>query len=236
MPIPRLNPVVKPTAATVSPPATSPLSRAERLASRTLPYRCVLLSVLFAVVGAGLMNLLLPLLPAETLAAILTAHLPTASASPALVHLRLFAVRLPMYALLALAGLTRFSGGLTSAVLAFRALADGSTLCLLFLLARGSISLPVTVTPPLLTALSPQLLFVVYGLWVVIDGMGRHLLAVAARRVSHALSRADGTTVNPVPPLRDPRLFPLLWRYPATVLISLCVACVGCGIWAYAIL
>ena len=93
---------------------------------RTLPFRCIGWTAFSMGVGYALLfafgATLRPLATSALLAHFLSgAALPTA-------WLSLVLARLPSLGLLSVAGLTRFSGGLTSALLCYRGLCDGAVL------------------------------------------------------------------------------------------------------------
>ena len=100
-------------------PHTPPSLSCPALIRRSEPFRCLAIACLSLVLGMGVFRLLLPGLPAEAAASLLTAHL-AGTDEPTLFWLSLFLARLPFWLLLSLAGLTRFSGGLTTAVLVWR--------------------------------------------------------------------------------------------------------------------
>ena len=93
---------------------------------RSRPLRCLLISCLSVAAGWGLLTLFLPALSPESTASVLHSHLPSAETPPLLFWMRLCVSRFPFWLLLAIAGFTRFSGGLTSAVTVYRGVCDGA--------------------------------------------------------------------------------------------------------------
>ncbi len=172
------------------------------LFDRTTLLRCALLTLASLAVGLLLMWLWLPTLPADLMSGILDRHLPGETARP-LVWLRLCGARLPVLALLAAAGLTRFSGGLTSALLIFRGLCDGTAIALATSSLQGMIALPNGKATPVTFLLA-------LCIWALIDAAVRTILAAEARRF------ARETAASPMP-VTDPedraRLRYRLWRY-----------------------
>ncbi len=180
---------------------------------------CLLITILSILGGMLLMRLLWPNLPDSLPRALLASHLP-GDTHPLLVFLRLCAARLPIYAWLAASGLTRFSGGLTSAVLAYRGLSDGAALYLLY--TWGQEDMAMSADP----ATSALYITVAYTLWMMLDCLARHWLAFRARRFARETARAD--KFLPTAHIRY-----LLWRYLAAILISLTVSIAGCGLYVW---
>ena len=184
------------------------------LTRRSEPLRCCLMALLSLGVGAVLALLLLPADSAEGTASLVGAHVAGAG-EPWRFWLNLCRARLPFWLLTALAGLTRFSGGLTSAVLVWRGLCDGAALALLGTTApgRAELALPAGLTAGELT--------VALAVWCFLDTVIRLLQTVAARRLARfepKAPRPDGRM--------EPRLREALMRY-AAVSIMLLGACAG---------
>ena len=173
--------------------------------TRTEPLRCLLWSL-----GAMLSGLLLSqgLLVLPDVEEILAAHL-AGSTSPAVFWLRLTVARLPMLMLLSLAGLTRLSGGITTATLVIRGISDGIVLgCLSSL--TGATDLAVS-HPRLLGA---------YAVWMLCDLIARLAVAISARRLAKDTVWQE----------RD-RLASRLWRHGAITLATLCIGALGAGLY-----
>lgn len=183
----------------------SPMPLAIHLA-RTEPLRCLLWSL-----GAMLVGFLLApgLLPLPDLEEILTAHL-SGITSPAVFWLRLTINRLPVLMLLSLAGLTRLSGGITTAVLVIRGISDGMVFgCLPSLM--GSEALPV----------SPARLFGASAVWMLFDLTARLTVTVSARKLAKDTVWQEE---------RD-RLATRLWQHAAISLAALCLHALGTGLY-----
>lgn len=195
-------------------------ARLARLIRRTEWLRCCLLSLLSLCAGMVLFWWVLPYLPADSLARVLDSHLPAGSGEAPPAWLRLSGVRLPLYLLLWLAGLTRFSGCLTSSLLVWRGLCEGAAFGLLLSLWRGG--LPV----PLPDGLTPAALLIAFAVWTGFDLTARLLLSVSSRWLARG-------TVWPTLPLlsADPALRGALLRHAAAGLLSLCLLLCGCGVY-----
>lgn len=207
--------------------ADSSVSRADprrvRLAyllRRTEWLRCCLLSLLSLCAGIALFGWVLPALPVKVLGNTVAAHLFDEEGEALLRGLRLFAARLPLYFLLWIAGLTRFSGCLTSTLLVWRGLCEGTVLGLLLSLWKGGLTLPLP------DGLTPDFLLIAFAVWVGFCLTARLLLSVSARRLAR-------DRVWPSLPLlsADPALKRALLRHAAAGLISLCILLCGCGIY-----
>lgn len=188
------------------------------LMRRSEPFRCCLWAFMALVGGAVLVLLFLPADSAEGVSALVSAHVAGAG-EPVGFLLALCRARLPFWLLTALAGLTRFSGGLTSAVLAWRGLCDGAALALLgsAVFGRADLALP--------EGLTAGWLLCTLAVWCLLDTVIRIVQTVAARRMARfepKAPRPDGRM--------DPRLREALVRYAAISLMLLCAgACVCAG-------
>ncbi len=173
--------------------------------SRTEPLRCLLWSL-----GAILLGLLLSqgLLPLSDVEEILATHL-SGSTSPAVFWLRLTVARLPVLMLLSLAGLTRLSGGISTAVLVIRGISDG--------MALGCLS---TLTGATALTVSHPRLMGAYAVWMLFDLVARLAVAISARRLAKDAVWQE----------RD-RLAARLWRHGAITLAALCLSALGTGIY-----
>lgn len=191
----------------VGPPDSAPLSPAPLTArlTRTEPLRCLLWSL-----GAMLVGLLLSqgLLPLPDIEEILVAHL-AGRTFPAVFWLRLTVARLPMLMLLSLAGLTRLSGGISTAVLIARGISDGIVL--------GCLS---SLTGATALAVSHSRLMGAYAVWMLFDLTARLATAISARRLAKDTVWQE----------RD-RLVSRLWRHGAITLAALCTGALGAGIY-----
>ncbi len=158
--------------------SASARSDVARILQRSRPVRCLLISCLSVAAGWGLLTLLLPALSAESIATITDAHLPASGTPPLFFWIRLCASRFPFWLLLALAGFTRFSGGLTSAVTVYRGVCDGAVFGLMSAAARNpaSLSLPQGFTVSRIA--------LAFALWAVVDLAIRLLMTLEARRVA----------------------------------------------------
>lgn len=178
------------------------------LLRRSEPIRTLLISLSALALGLWLWELFLPCLPAATREEILMSHLPTAAAHPLLSWLRLSAARAPVWLLFSVAGLTRFSGGLTSGLLLYRGVCDGMALRLLF------------------ASEAPKALWVVFTLWCLLDLAIRLACTRGARRMAachHALAEADGRM--------DEATRRVLWQYATFCLMTLTATLLACGIY-----
>ncbi len=180
------------------------------LFDRTTLLRCTLMSLASLAVGLLLMRLWLPTLSDGFISGILARHLPTETARP-LVWLRLCGARLPILLLLAVAGLTRISGGLTTAILVFRGLCDGAAIALATSVLQGTTAFPNR-------EVSPAVFLVALCAWVLLDAAVRTLLAAEARRFARETAFA-------LLPATDPdacaQLRYRLWRYATFVSAAL---------------
>lgn len=205
------------------PTETASVSRSESLVVlwlyRSEPLRCLLISCLSLPLGVLILYGLLPLLPEDTVSRILTDHLPTIGIPPALYWLRLCWTRFPFWLLLTVAGFTRFSGGLTTAVLGYRGICDGMAMGLLGMMSAGQI------TASLPTAFSWLRLCGAYGIWLILGLLIRLLMSVGARKIARMeLARTmDGRL--------EPHTKETLWRYGILCLGGLCAVLVSCGLY-----
>ena len=197
-------------------PHTPPSLFCPTLLRRSEPFRCLGIALLSLGLGMGGLRLLLPALPADAAASLLTAHLAGAD-EPTLFWLSLFLARLPFWLLLALAGLTRFSGGLTTAVLVWRGICDGAVLGLLGFAWQGGL-------PDLPTALPLGGLTAAATAWCLADLMIRLVQTIAARR----MARVEAGPPHPDGRM-DPSLRTTLWAYLALSLTALCAILAVCG-------
>ena len=188
------------------------------LMRRSEPFRCCLWAFMALVGGAVLMLLFLPTDSAEGISALVSAHVAGAG-EPVGLWLALCRARLPFWLLTALAGLTRFSGGLTSAVLVWRGLCDGAALALVGTAVLGRVDLALP------TGLTTGWLLCALAVWCLLDTVIRLVQTVAARRMARFEPKA------PKPDGRmDPRLREAFVRYAALSLMLLCAgACVCAG-------
>ncbi len=187
--------------------------------NRTRTARALLLSFISAVAGMLLMRGVSPLLPSSALIFQLVAH-----ASPigeggrtlATVWLRLLWHRLPWLLLLAAAGLTRFSGALTSAVLTLRGLSDGAAGYCLYALWQGQITVVSDGTLP-----APGRWLVIFAGASLAGLFLRAILAAKARWLASILSPLPGSSqAGGGPDTSAPaQLRALLWPY-ATVTLA----------------
>ncbi len=183
---------------------------------RTRYLRTAFLSVLALLVGALTMRLLLPCIPPSALKSICHAHitpLQTDGAAPLTVWLRLLWRRFPLFLLLAAAGMTRFSGGLTSVVLILGGLSDGATVAFLYSLYRGSLFFS---TADVLS--SPHRWLVLFGVCAILRITLHTVMAVEARRLAVSLSPLPGTEKEQ--PLSPEHLRQCFWQYAAITLAT----------------
>ncbi len=212
------DPLREPSPKVPPPSPREPLWR-ERF-DRTAILRCAAVTGGAIILGLLIYRLLTPYLSGAMQAEILAQHLPDEGHS-IVAFLRLCLTRLPVLLLLAAAGLTRFSGGLTTAVLCWRGICDGAAIGLLLTLCQGAFPLTVDVHPAALLA--------IYLLWVLPDALIRCVLAGEARRMARACEQYGGLT-----PLTDSDKAALryrLWHYTAISLGSLCASLFGCGLY-----
>ena len=193
---------------------------ADSMLRRSEPLRCLLISCLSVLAGGLLLYVLQPFLSDEAVTGILANHLPGSHTHPVLYWLRLCGVRFPFWLLLVVAGFTRFSGGLTTAVLGYRGICDGMAMGLLWLMYTGHIKI---VLP---TALTPLHICITYGIWLVLGLLIRLILALGARRMAR-----EAIASVPLTGRMEPRLRELLWRYLALCLGGLCATLTSCGIY-----
>ncbi len=183
--------------------------------------RVALLSGVTIALGALILRLLWPLLPADRLSAVCRAHIEPlyrGGMAPLLVWLCLLAQRFPHLLLIAASGLTRFSGGLTSAVLSLGGLSDGAALYLLYRLWCGA-ALPESSALPS----DPAAWLAIFAASVLLRTLWRTCLAAEARRLVATLSPLPGTEASDTAAaLTAPHLRRLFWRYA-----SVCLAALG---------
>ncbi len=194
-----------------------------RIADRTVVLRALCLTALSIAIGMSLCKILLPLIPTAYQSAILTAHLPGDSLSP-LAWLRLCGARLPILLLIALAGLTRFSGGLTTTVLLWRGLSDGMALGLLISLTRGLVSVDAL-------SISPLPLLLCFLGWMLTDALLRSGLAVCAKRLAGEPLLNRLATPQNLSNEDKEHLRYRLWQYLFCVLVAVCLSAVLTGLY-----
>ena len=206
-----------------TPPSMDSLPNKESTASllkSSEPLRCSLIACLAILTGWILLYLLLPPLSGGSVE-ILQKHLPVASTTPMLFWLRLSWSRLPFWFLLAMAGFTRFSGGLSTAVLGYRGLCDGVAMGFLWQICMGH------VTAELPTGLSPLRLCAAYGIWIFCDLLIRLTLTLGARRMARDACTWTSTVEGRMPSRARERL----WRYVALCLGTLGATLAACGVY-----
>lgn len=203
-----------------APPEDRPIHRLRRLFDKTTLLRCVAVTLLSLPVGMVIFRLLSPLLSEELFSAVISSHVPRETAA-GLAWLRLYAARLPVLLILAAAGMTRFSGGLTTAVLAFRGVCDGAALALLISSKAGAVAAGV----------SPVGLTVLFLGWMLVHAAGRTYLAFEARRMARMPVREDLWSSS-LPEDERKQLRYRLWRYFAVILSVACVSLAACGVYA----
>lgn len=202
--------------------STSPMAPARdipRLLRRSRPVRCLLMACLSVAAGWAALTLLLPLLCHKDASALLAAHLPTSDTLPILFWLKLCVSRFPFWLLIAAAGFTRFSGGLTSAVTVYRGLCDGAVMGLLASVVAG----PTSVLPE---GYAGHRLLIAFSVWATADLLIRLVMTLAARQVAEAeweIREANG--------LMSPAAQSALWRYLAICLGGLCATLASCGVY-----
>ena len=146
---------------------------------RSRPLRCLLISCLSVAAGWGLLTLFLPALSSESTASVLLSHLPSAETPPLLFWMRLCVSRFPFWLLLAIAGFTRFSGGLTSAVTVYRGVCDGAVFGLMSAAAMNRLS------PILPRGFAIGRLTLAFTVWACLDLGIRLLMTLEARRIAN---------------------------------------------------
>ncbi len=185
------------------------------LLRRSEPVRVCLMTLAAWVAGAWISLLFLPVSSVEGL---VTAHLAGAG-EPVGFWLALCRARLPFWLLTALAGLTRFSGGLTSGVLVWRGLCDGAVLAQLGSAAVRGVDLPLP------EGLSAGWFLWAVAVWCVLDTVIRLLQTIAARKMARVELKAPTSDGR-----MDPALRGMLLRYAVISLGLLCAdACVCAG-------
>ena len=192
------------------------------LLRRSTPLRCALISCLAVVIGVLLGSPLLPFLTDHGAVSILAAHLPAEGTGSVLYWLSLVASRFPFWLLLALAGFTRFSGGLTSAILIYRGVCDGVVLAFLgsmtAMAAENATALPIGFPIHRLPA--------AFAVWAVTDLLIRLVMTLGARSVAGMRWEACGSDG------RMTRAVSLsLLRYLTLCLGGLGAILVSCGIY-----
>lgn len=191
-----------------------------KLLERTTFLRCLITSIVALLIGVGLLHLLLPYLSSDTLEQTLSSHLP-GDTFPWLSWLRLCVARFPVYLLLAVAGLTRFSGGLTTAVLVWRGVCDGAVISLL-LSSSGLASLRADF-------LLPSLFPVAFVIWILVDLVTRTYISSASRRFARVT--AGTNTFLPSQTAERAEVRYLLWRHMAIALGSFAVTFAANGLY-----
>lgn len=199
-------------------PSAPARSGIAKLLQRSRPLRCLLISCLSVAAGWGMLTLLLPALSAEDVAGIAAAHLPASGASPLLFWARLCAARFPFWLLPALAGFTRFSGGLTSAVTAYRGLCDGAVSGLLWAASLGRVSLLLP------EGFSVSRLTAAFILWASADLIVRLFMTLEARRVASMEWLPIGGDGRMAPDVKA-----ALRRYLIRCLAGIAAAALACG-------
>jgi len=198
--------------------AKAPSSDMNRLLRRSRPWRCLGIAVMAVAAGWGLLTVLLPYISAESITHLLEAHLPAGGTPPLLFWLRLCRSRLPFWLLMAVAGFTRFSGGLTSAVTVYRGLCDGAVIGLLFSsVARGASPHNGQDTVRLLYA---------FGTWAAMDLAVRLAMALGARHVAGMEWNPTGADGRMAPAVRK-----ALTKYLVLCLGWLCATAAACGVY-----
>lgn len=206
-----------------SPLGTTPPSAATRniaeLLRRSRPGRCLLIACLSVGAGWLLLTLLLPCLSVKDTTELLLSHLPASGTPPLLFWVRLCAARFPFWLLIAAAGFTRFSGGLTSAVTVYRGLCDGAAMGFLAAVAAGHI-------PALPEGYTVHRLLIVFSIWAAADLLIRLVMTLAARRVAEMEWTIRGEDGRMTPSVKA-----ALWRYLSLCLSGLCATLAACGIY-----
>lgn len=190
-----------------------------RLLRRSTPLRCMLISCLAMGIGALLGWVLLPVPAGSGSAGILVAHLPAADTPPALCWLKLIAARFPFWLLLAVAGFTRFSGGLTSAVLLYRGVCDGAALGFLGAMAAEG-------TTALSGGFPLRRLLTAFAVWAVTDLAIRLFMTLSARSMAGIQWESSDSGGRMAPAVRLSLL-----RYLALCLGGLCAGLAACGVY-----
>ena len=200
-------------------PSASHARPMTQLLQRSRPVRCLLISGLSIATGWLMLTLLLPCLSPSDTADMLLAHLPASETPPLLFWLKISASRLPFWLLIAAAGFTRFSGGLTSAVAAYRGSCDGAVLGLLTSEAMSGAS-------PLPEELTNGHLLTAFGIWAASDLSIRLTMTLAARQVAQLEWTACTDDGRMAP--SDQRA---LWKYLLLCCGGLLATLATCGIY-----
>ena len=193
-----------PPASPAASDAPSTYARIRSLKLRLVAVRLTLWTLCCALLGGLFVYLTADTLSTDMLSELFTAHLPS-DTRPALAWLRLCAADAIPLLVLAIAGLTYISGGLTTASLAYCALGEGAALTLLILMQTGSVTAPEGVAVPIILSL--------YAMRMGLLCLLRILLATRARRVSFALVSSHDH-LSPT----HPHISPALLTYVMTVL------------------
>ncbi len=204
------------------------LSAQDSALLRTMPLRCVILTVLSMAAGYLILTACMPAMGGRSLSAILSRHF-AADAPTGPVWLRLLGARLPILFLAAIAGLTRFSGGLTSALLIYRGICDGGALCVMLALVRGRITHPPT-------ALPLWGLLLAFLLWMLTDAALRLIVTVSSRRLAALCATVGDSSATAVSSDARAALRYHLWRHTAVSLGGACGLMAACLIYASVIL
>lgn len=186
---------------------TNTPSRNNRI-SNFLPLRCMGWIALSVGVGYVLFFACASTFRAEATRAIQTHFLSGASMTVA--WLALVTARLPSLALLAVAGMTRFSGALTSAILCYRGLCDGVAFATVLNASGNLISSHI------------QTIFL---LWML-SGLVLHLMVAISSRLLAAFcaTEPDKPPQSTPPPVRSALRY-RIWRH-ATVSVAVVAACI----------
>ncbi len=189
----------------------------KQIFDRTTLTRCFLWSLFTLGIGYLLCTLWLPYLPDEYLQATILRHIPPDD-KKALAWLSLCGARVPYLFPLAVAGLTRFSGGLCSTILAYRSLCDGAALCLAVSLFNTNATIVETVSRPAL--------LIALVIWSTADLLIRTLLASEARRFARETAQSTDMTIAE----ERSRLRYCLWRYAAFAASALFLTLIFCAL------
>ncbi len=197
--------------------AASPPNAVGHTFRRTQGLRCVALTLFAMAAGYLILQLCLPAMGRRT--ADLAARHFAVGTPPITAWLRLLAARLPFLGLLAVAGLTRISGGLCTSILVWRGICDGGALCAVIALVRGEIAFAYEGLPL-------WVLLTVYLAWMLSNAALRIAVALSSRKLATYCSAIGDATLSDGNTRAALRYF--LWRHATVAAGAVCLCMIHC--------